>query len=254
MSSLGKIFLYLAAAGAAVALIIGYFLITDYSANRQTLETTQTNLATTQKQEASAEVKLTASQKDDADAHTSLTDANTKIDTLNTQLADAQAKAGDAAKAVQDAKDAATKDQAQLDAINSTLKGQKPEDVMAQVDKLTNQIADDTKEQKILEDQLQAANKSVADLKVAVNAAGQKPAPMPPGLSGKVTFVNTPWNFVVLNIGLSNGVVPNGELIIYRGREFLGKVKVTSAEDNTAVADILPGAKDEIRPGDDVLN
>jgi hypothetical protein len=77
---------------------------------------------------------------------------------------------------------------------------------------------------------------------------------MPPGISGKVTFVNTTWNFVVLNVGLSNGVVPNGELIVYRGRDFLGKVKVTSAEDNTAVADILPGAKADIQVGDDVLN
>jgi hypothetical protein len=49
-------------------------------------------------------------------------------------------------------------------------------------------------------------------------------------------------------------VVPSGELVVYRGNEFLGKVKVTSAEDNTAVADILPGAKADIQVGDDVIN
>ena len=49
----------------------------------------------------------------------------------------------------------------------------------------------------------------------------------------------------MLNVGLSNGVVPNGELIVYReARNFLGKVKVTSAEDDAdSVADILPGRK-----------
>jgi hypothetical protein len=81
-----------------------------------------------------------------------------------------------------------------------------------------------------------------------------KPNSMPPGISGKITFVNRAWNFVVLNVGLSNGVVPNGELIVYRGRNFLGKIKVTSAEDSTAVADILPDAKADIQVGDDVLN
>jgi cell shape-determining protein MreC len=123
---------------------------------------------------------------------------------------------------------------------------------MGQIDKLNSQVAADNAEQKILQDQLQAANKQVDDLKTAINSA--KTGTMPPGISGKVTFVNTTWNFVVLNVGLSNGVVPNGELIVYRGRNFLGKVKVTSAEDNTAVADILPGAKADIQVGDDVLN
>ena len=91
----------------------------------------------------------------------------------------------------------------------------------------------------------------MADLKAAINKG---PAGMPPGISGKVTFVNRAWNFVVLNVGLANGVVPNGELIVYRGRDFLGKIKVTSAESNSAVGDILPNAKADIQVGDDVLN
>jgi cell shape-determining protein MreC len=92
----------------------------------------------------------------------------------------------------------------------------------------------------------------VKQLKDDINRA--KVGNIPPGISGKVTFVNRAWNFVVLNVGLSSGVVPNGELILYRGRNFLGKVKVTSAEDNTSVADILPNAKADIQIGDDVLN
>jgi cell shape-determining protein MreC len=99
---------------------------------------------------------------------------------------------------------------------------------------------------------LQASQKQIADLQDAINR--KTTGNMPPGISGKVTFVNRAWNFVVLNVGLSNGVVPNGELIVYRGRDFLGKVKVTSAEQNTSVADILPDAKADIQIGDDVLN
>ena len=103
-----------------------------------------------------------------------------------------------------------------------------------------------------MQDQLQAAVKQAEDYKAEINKATV--GTIPPGVTGKVTFVNRTWNFVVLNVGLSNGVVPNGELVVYRGRDFLGKVKVTSAEDNTAVADILPGAKADIQVGDDVIN
>jgi hypothetical protein len=59
---------------------------------------------------------------------------------------------------------------------------------------------------------------------------------------------------VILNVGLSNGVVPNGELIVYRGRTFLGKVRITKADQNDSVAEILPDIKGNIQIGDAVLN
>lgn len=254
MSPLGKIFLYVALAGAVVALIPGYLLITNYDSQTTTLQQTQATLGTQQAKVQAALKETTAAKAAETDAESKLTEANTKVDTLTSQVADAEKKASDAAAAVQSAQDDTKKAQAQLDAMNAALKGQKPEDVEAQIDKLTAQVAADNAQEKILQDQLQAANKDVADLKDAVKREAHSPATMPPGISGKVTFVNPVWSFVVLNVGLSNGVVPNGELIIYRGRDFVAKVKVTSAEDNTAVADILPGAKADIQVGDDVLN
>jgi hypothetical protein len=252
MSPLGKIFLYVALAGAVVALIPGYLLITGYDSQATTLQQTQATLSTQQAKVQAALKETTEAKAAETDAESKLTEANTKADTLTSQLADAEKKASDATAAVQSAQDDTKKAQAQLDQMNAALKGQKPEDVEAQLDKLTAQVAADNDQQKILQDQLQAANKSVADLKDEINKSHT--GTMPPGISGKVTFVNPVWSFVVLNVGLSNGVVPNGELIIYRGRDFIGKVKVTSAEDNTAVADILPGAKADIQVGDDVLN
>ena len=47
---------------------------------------------------------------------------------------------------------------------------------------------------------------------------------------------------------------PNGELIVYRGQNFLGKVRVTKADPNDSVAEILPDIKGDIQVGDDVLN
>jgi hypothetical protein len=75
-----------------------------------------------------------------------------------------------------------------------------------------------------------------------------------PGVSGKVTFVDNAWNFVILDVGLANGVVPNGELIVYRNNAFLGKVRVTKVDPNDSVAEILPDVKGSIQIGDKVLN
>lgn len=252
MSQLGKIFLWVALAGALVAIVFGWIDISDYKTQTATLKQVQSDVASERQKVTVANQATAAAQAETATAKTQVTEAQKKLDDLTAQVADATKKQTDLQAQVQAATDATTKAQAELTRISGVLKNKAPEEVMTDIDKLNAQVAADNAQQKILQDQLQAQTKMVADLKNALNAS--KTGTMPPGISGKVTFVNTTWNFVVLNVGVSNGVVPNGELIVYRGRDFIGKVKVTSAEDNTAVADILPGAKADIQVGDDVLN
>jgi hypothetical protein len=252
MSQLGKILLYVALVGGLVAVVFGYLVIQRHNADVGSMAQSRAETAARTQEATKAKQEAAAAEDATKQAQAQLTDAQAKVTDLTTQLSTAQSKQTELQAAVQQSADTAKKAQDELTRISGLLKGQSPDEVMAQVDKLNAQVAADNAEQKILQDQLQASNKQVADLKDAINR--EKPGTMPPGISGKVTFVNTTWNFVVLNVGLSNGVVPNGELIVYRGRDFLGKVKVTSAEDNTAVADILPGAKADIQVGDDVLN
>ena len=252
MSQLGKILLYVALVGGLVAVVFGYLVIQRHNADVGSI--TQSRAEAAAKALEATKAKQDAATAEDANKQTQakLTDAQSKVTDLTSQLSAAQSKQTELQAAVEQSTDAAKKAQDELTRISGLLKGQSPDEVMAQVDKLNAQVAADNAEQKILQDQLQAANKQVADMKDAINRS--KTQTMPPGISGKVTFVNRVWSFVVLNVGLSNGVVPNGELIVYRGRDFIGKVKVTSAEDNSCVADILPGAKADIQVGDDVLN
>ena len=231
---------------------MGYLKIQQYNDQKDTLTQTKTQLDTSRKETVEAKHETdVANQAKDA-ATTQLGEVQSKLTDLNTQLASAQKDKDDLTAAVATQKAATDKVQAQLDHINTIFGGMSPEDVKAASDKLTQQVAADLAEQKILQDQLQASVQQVSDLQDAINRS--KTGTMPPGISGKVTFVNRTWNFVVLNVGLSNGIVPNGELIIYHGRDFLGKVKVTSAEANSSVADILPDAKADIQVGDDVIN
>ncbi len=103
-----------------------------------------------------------------------------------------------------------------------------------------------------MQDNLDQANQKIKQLIVDINNSKNKF--IPPGVSGKVTFVDNTWNFVVLDVGLDAGVVPNGELIVYRGKKFLGKLRVTRADPNDSVAEILPDLKGNIQVGDAVLN
>ncbi len=75
-------------------------------------------------------------------------------------------------------------------------------------------------------------------------------------LSGLVTAVNSDWGFAVVNLGLSDGIDPDNELLVVRGGQRVGRLALTSIENGQSVANILydsltPGSM--IRPGDKVM-
>jgi len=76
------------------------------------------------------------------------------------------------------------------------------------------------------------------------------------GLQGTILAVNQAWNFVVLSIGDRQGVVANAEMLVQRGNQLLGKIRVTSVEPSTSVADILVRTVPRgftVMPGDTVI-
>jgi hypothetical protein len=253
MSKLGIYLLYAAVVGAIAAAIAGGLLIEKRGEDAANLLQAQQAKAASDKATAQAKQQVVDANQAKLDSDTKLTAANSKVDDLTTQLTAAQKQATDASTALQTANDKTKTAQDALDKINTALDGKSVDDIKAAEAKAEADLAASQSEQKILQDQLQASQTQIADLKDAINRSNDH-GKMPPGISGKVTFVNRTWNFVVLDVGLSNGVVPNGELIVYRGRDFLGKIKVTSAESNSAVADILPDVKGDIQVGDYVLN
>jgi DNA repair exonuclease SbcCD ATPase subunit len=76
------------------------------------------------------------------------------------------------------------------------------------------------------------------------------------GLEGEVLAVSAEWNFVVLSIGDRQGAVANAEMILTRGDSKIGKVRISSVEPSTSVADIIPGSLArgvQVQPGDHVI-
>jgi uncharacterized coiled-coil protein SlyX len=252
MSKLGTSFLWIALVGAIVAGFAGYKAWYKMHSDQSSISQAETGAAVARKQAEEAKKDAATAADAQKKAQADLADAQSKVDDLNSKLTTAQKTADDATSAISQAKADGDKAKADLQHIKDVLGDMSPEDAKAAIQKANDALAANQSEQKILQDQLQSAQTQIATLKEAINRS--KTGEMPPGISGKVTFVNRTWNFVVLNVGLSNGIVPNGELIVYHGKDFLGKVKVTSAESTTAVADILPDAKADIQVGDDVLN
>jgi hypothetical protein len=252
MSQLGKMLLYVALAGAVVALGLGAFIVKkrmDDAAAFQKEQALEAGAEAKAKKSAAEAADLT--QKN-TDLNTQLTTATSQVTDLTTKLTDAQKTASDAAVALAAANDAQKKAQDQLDAINKTLNGKTADQLVAETAKAESDLKDAQGEQKIMSDSLDDAKKQVAEYQDALNRS--KNNGQMPGVSGKITFVDRAWNFVILDVGVQNGVVPNGELIVYRNRTFLGKVRVTKVDPNDAVAEILPDAKGDIQIGDAVLN
>lgn len=72
-------------------------------------------------------------------------------------------------------------------------------------------------------------------------------------LRGKILVVDPKWDFVVLNIGLDQGVLEDGELLVSREGKLVAKVVVRSVEKNRCIANVVPGWKlGEVIEGDEV--
>ncbi len=61
----------------------------------------------------------------------------------------------------------------------------------------------------------------------------------PEGLTGQILTTRPDWNFVVLNVGSAAGLRRNSQLLVHRDEELVGRVRVSSLEDNLAIAEIM---------------
>lgn len=62
------------------------------------------------------------------------------------------------------------------------------------------------------------------------------------GLQARILAVNPGWNFVVLSVGDKQGVAVNAPLLVIRGNEPIARLRITSVEPSTSIADVIPGS------------
>jgi uncharacterized coiled-coil protein SlyX len=253
MSGAAKIATFAAALGGVFCVIFAFLIVSQkdtFAAARDDYNTKWTSTKT----------ELVATKKDLTQTKTDLTDKQAKLDETTSKLTSAesnlmaqQKKAGDLENLLKDKEAELARSKGQMDELLQKFGDQDPANLLSNINDLKAKLDALEGERKILDDQLQGAKQNVAMLEDALKRKDQ--GTMPPGISGKIETVNRKWNFVVLNVGVKDGVVPNGVLIVYRGNNFVGKVKVVTSESSTSVADILPEWHNaDIQSGDSVLN
>ncbi len=87
-------------------------------------------------------------------------------------------------------------------------------------------------------------NQRMRDQIVRMAPPEKKPL-LPHGLRGKIVSVDQKYQYVVLDIGKHHGVEPKGEMMISRDGALLGKIKITRAEADYSIANILQDWKDD---------
>lgn len=211
----------------------------ELTTTKADLKSTSDDLATATSEKAALETQVSGLQTAAESAKNEATEAlaaKTKLEGENTQLT---ADLATARKDLEDAKAANTG--------TAAAPGEPSDEIKALLAEKETVIAK-------LQSELDS-NRAKLDLleKEKVDRVAKV---MKKGLEGRVLAVNPAWNFVVLNLGDKNGVVSNAEMLVRRGTQLVGKVRITSVEPSTSIADIVSDSASQgatISPGDQVI-
>lgn len=247
---------------AAVTALVGFINRTKLVETKTTLSTTQAELASTKKNLDEKTGKLGETEKSLADSTAKNEAAEAEIkqlkadsDAKDNELAEAKGKAMAASVEMESLKSKVDSITKLKDDITQKLMHKEAEPIQQELNDARKQI----EEQKIVSDKLTAnidtLNGRIKDLEGQI--AEKNRVQKVNDLSGRILAVNEAWNFVVLNVGDKNGVSSNAELLVKRGNTRIGKVRVTSVEPASSIADIIPGSLVgglSIQPGDYVIS
>ncbi len=182
---------------------------------------------------------LTRAQTEAQTARTELAALNTRITESTAKITELESQLAAAAANTSQPAEAPAADVAQLEAKLKELEGQ---------------VAAAEEEKKILTEKVTSAQQEADNLR----SAEQKRVGsiMAQGLQGRVEAYNPAYNFVVLNIGDRQGAVANAEMVVTRGGNMIGKIRIASVYPTNSVADVVRGTVPQgiqIQPGDRVI-
>jgi len=226
----------------------------DLLATRAKLKKTEEKLKATEDELAQTKATLKATEDKLAMTEADLAKTKTDLAEAKQKQADAEAKFADIQKNYDDLKKSfgdKTPDQITKE-INDMQIANK--DLTAKVAELEIKLT----EQKLTVEQL------TKDKKSAENTISQQTKHldryikniMEKGTRGQVLAVNAGWGFCVLSLGDKRGAAANKILLVTRGGQTIGKVRIINVETSQSVADIIPSSFARgvyVQPGDEVI-
>lgn len=173
---------------------------------------------------------LQLTKKDLADTQGKLTKAEAEVTATKTQLATATTE-------LASVKDSVAKKDAEIAEKAgkiTTLEGEKTA-LQAEKDDGIKKLAKNDGEITELHAQIKDRDLTIKDLNAQLGHIN----PIPKGTNGKILAVSKDWKFAVLDLGRDNGLWPNSEMLIHRGTNLLGRVRIGIVHKKVAIADIL---------------
>jgi septal ring factor EnvC (AmiA/AmiB activator) len=248
----------LAAASAGVGIV-----------NRSQLLKAKDDLAASQQETATTKNRLEAEIKKNVEFDKTISDLTTQKQSFDSELAQQKSELSTKTAQLSEAQSKLSKAEGDLATANT--------DILAKDEKITrleaqvaasgspSQSSGSTEDDKAriteleaLNSKLDEDNKNLEGKLVALqNAAREKETKQ--GLArvtGRVLAVNQAWNFVVLSLGNKSGIESNMEFLVKRGSTLIGKIRTTTVEPSTSIADIIPASLTRglnIQPGDDII-
>ncbi len=233
--------------------------------NKQTLEATKTDLASTTSSLTTRTSELASKTKELEETAATLETATAEKQAAEASLATTEAARDKAEGELTEVKGQVAQKDSEIESLNSQI--QEKDQTIAQltVPGTTPTETTDPSGPTPREQELEALVASLEEKNTQLRSENEtyeekeedrKAQVMRDGLEGQVLAVNPAWNFVVLSIGDNRGVVNNAELLLKRDGRYLGKVRVTSVEPSTSIADIVANsvpAGIAVQPGDSVI-
>lgn len=241
-----------------VALLGGGFIAMNNVQGR--IDNLSTDLANTQNTLSDAERELETAKKDQLAAQGKMADAQREANNAKTRLSKAESDLVDQRQRADGHEANANKLQAELvDArkfSESWRLFQQANGTQAQISQklatfteVNNQRANFLAENTILLSQIEKIG-----VELSRYTGTSVKVSLPQNLHGTVTAVDAQFDFVVLDIGESQGAREHGELLVSRGEKLIGKLRILDVKKDHSIANILPDWKQgEIQTGDLVI-
>lgn len=251
---MAKVFLIISLLASAVAGWFAYQTVQQTQKVQTTLTDTKKNLADTRTKLSKTQDQLTDMTNQYNTTKTALDAKTAEAQNLSDQVAklttDLQTAQADRDKALADLKTA--NDQLDVYKGKTSTAGTNP--LQDKLNELTAAVAEKDALLKAAQAKADAAEQRASGLadKIAKHEAAQNR----PGLVGQVLAVNQGWNFAVISIGDKQGAVANAQVLVKRGETLIAKLKITTVEPSTSIADIMVEtlAKGQrVQPGDSVI-
>lgn len=208
------------------------------SAKEKELKATGTSVTVAHTKSPETETKVAGAEAELVKSQTEKSDLQAKLKASEAQIADLQKRIEPAAS----------------NAVSGAQPAAAPTDVQTQLRETRLELDSAEREKALLSDKIRTAQERSTQLEQEKKR--RAPGGGNPGLRGTILAVNQAYNFVVLNLGGRQGVEANSEMLVLRGGALIGKIRVSSVEPSTAIADIISTSLArgvQVQPGDIVI-